>query len=86
MNNFKNAFIQYGLDHGHIKPIKKTMKKQLTNNFEFVCNDTLDTCAKFVRLKNDDQVEIEIIYRYSKPNNYLQKVDNFLNEHNNFYK
>jgi len=22
MNNFKNAFIQYGIDHGHIKPIK----------------------------------------------------------------
>ena len=21
MNNFKNGFIQYGLDHGHIKPI-----------------------------------------------------------------
>ena len=27
MNNFKNAFIQYGLDHGHIKPIKETIKK-----------------------------------------------------------
>tara|TARA_R100000781_G_scaffold15032_1_gene12365 strand:+ start:319 stop:522 length:204 start_codon:yes stop_codon:yes gene_type:complete len=61
-------------------------RKQLTNNFEFVSNDTLDTCAKFVRLKNDDQVEIEIIYRYGKPSNYLQKVDNFLNEYNNFYK
>jgi len=34
MNNFKNAFIQYGLDHGHIKPIKETMKKEksLTND------------------------------------------------------
>ena len=61
-------------------------RKQLTNNFEFVSNDTLDTCAKFVRLKNDDQVEIEIIYRYGKTSNYLQKVDNFLNEYNNFYK
>ena len=63
-----------------------TKRKQLTNNFEFVSNDTLDTCAKFVRLKNDDQVEIEIIYRYGKTSNYLQKVDNFLNEYNNFYK
>ena len=27
MNNFKDAFIQYGLDHGHIKPIKETVKK-----------------------------------------------------------
>ena len=33
MNNFKDAFIQYGLDHGHIKPIKETVKKiQITNN------------------------------------------------------
>ena len=34
MNNFKNAFIQYGLDHGHIKPIKETIKKEksLTND------------------------------------------------------
>ncbi len=28
MNDFKNGFIQYGLDHGHIKPIKETVKKQ----------------------------------------------------------
>ena len=42
-------------------------RKQLTNKFEFVCNDTLDTCAKFVRFKNDNQVEIEILYRYGKP-------------------
>ena len=27
MDNFKNAFIQYGLDHGHIKPIKENIKK-----------------------------------------------------------
>jgi len=27
MDNFKNAFIQYGLDHGHIKPIKEIVKK-----------------------------------------------------------
>jgi hypothetical protein len=27
MNDFKNGFIQYGLDHGHIKPIKETIKK-----------------------------------------------------------
>jgi hypothetical protein len=29
MNNFKDAFIQYGLDHGHIKPIKETVKKTI---------------------------------------------------------
>jgi len=44
MNNFKNGFIQYGLDHGHIKTItinagdiikgkKSELEKILPNNY-----------------------------------------------------
>ena len=44
MNDFKNGFIQYGLDHGHIKPItinagdiikgkKSELEKILPNNY-----------------------------------------------------
>jgi|TARA_R100001530_G_scaffold26640_1_gene21383 hypothetical protein len=61
-------------------------RKQLTNKFEFVCSDTLDTCAKFVRFKNDNQVEIEILYRYGKPSIYLENMNKFIKEHNNFYR
>mgnify|MGYP003659188355 CR=1 FL=1 len=43
MNNFKKGFIQYGIDHGHIKPItinaqdiidgkKEELKKIIPNN------------------------------------------------------
>ena len=44
MNNFKNGFIQYGLDHGHIKTItinagdiikgkKSELEKIIPNNY-----------------------------------------------------
>ena len=60
-------------------------KKQLTNKFQFVSSDTLDTCAKFAKLaNNDNQVKIQVLYRYGKPSNYLENKSQFLKKYNSF--
>ena len=61
-------------------------KKQLTSEFKFVSKDTLDTCAKYVKLANDNQVQIQVLYLYGKPSNYLEDTNEFIKEHNNFYR
>ena len=64
--------------------MKKQDKKQLTSEFQFVCSDWLDTCAKFVKIADNNQVKIQIIYRYGKPSNYLEDKNKFLKEHKKF--
>ena len=61
-------------------------KKQLTSEFKFVSKDTLDTCAKYVKLSNDNQVQVQVLYRYGKPSNYLESTNEFIKEYNNFYR
>ena len=61
-------------------------KKQLTSELKFVSRDTFDTCAKFVKLANDNKVQIQVLYRYGKPNNYLENINEFIKKHNNFYR
>jgi hypothetical protein len=60
MNNFKNGFIQYGLDHGHIKPItinagdiikgkKSELEKILPNNYN--ANDSYKKAVNTLKRK-----------------------------------
>jgi|TARA_R110000824_G_scaffold12341_3_gene54190 hypothetical protein len=57
-------------------------KKQLTDELQFVCRDYHDTCAKYVKLaKENNKVEIQVLYRFSKPSNYLEDKNKFLKEH-----
>ena len=60
MNNFKNGFIQYGLDHGHIKPItinagdiikgkKSELEKILPNNYN--SNDSYKKAVNTLKRK-----------------------------------
>jgi len=66
MNNFKNAFIQYGLDNGHIKPItinagdiikgkKSELEKIIPNKSEKVVIDVTSFTKDlyFVRISSD---------------------------------
>jgi hypothetical protein len=60
MNDFKNGFIQYGLDHGHIKPItinagdiikgkKSELEKILPNNYN--ANDSYKKAVNTLKRK-----------------------------------
>jgi len=46
MNNFKKAFIQYGIDHGHIKPI--------TINAQDIINGKKEELEKIIPSNNYD--------------------------------
>jgi hypothetical protein len=61
MNNFKNGFIQYGLDHGHIKPItinagdiirgKKTELEKIIPNNNYNPNDSYKKAVNSLKRK-----------------------------------
>tara|TARA_R110000744_G_scaffold376669_1_gene491065 strand:+ start:428 stop:643 length:216 start_codon:yes stop_codon:yes gene_type:complete len=60
-------------------------KKQLTYDFQFVSRDSMDSVAKYVKLaKENNKVEIEILYRFGKPSNYLEDKSKFLREYDKF--
>ena len=57
------------------------MEKVISKEFTYVCRDSMDTCAKYVRASNIfNMVDIQVLYRFGKPSIYQMTLDNFLAE------
>lgn len=57
------------------------MEKVIGKEFIFVCKDSMDTMAKYVRASDIfDMVEVKVLYRFGKPSIYQMTLDNFLAE------
>jgi hypothetical protein len=57
------------------------MEKVISKEFVFVCRDSMDTCAKYVRASNIfNMVDIQVLYRFGKPSIYQMTLENFLAE------
>jgi hypothetical protein len=57
------------------------MEKVISKEFIFVCKDSMDTMAKYVRASDIyNMVEVQVLYRFGKPSIYQMTLDNFLAE------
>jgi hypothetical protein len=55
--------------------------KIINKEFIFVNRDSMDTCAKYVKLSNDESmVDIQVLYRYGKPSYYSQSYNDFISD------
>ena len=61
---------------------KKLKIKQLTNKYQFVCG--MSDAAKYVRLQDNHQVQIQVLYRYGKPSIYNESINKFINKDSHF--